>query len=76
MEIFLGIVVSTIVQFVKEKTKIPPLAFVVALSLVASIVYSLLSRYGLWESFYQILVTAGAFYALIIRNVQGLIEKE
>jgi hypothetical protein len=75
MEIFLGVVVSTIVQFVKEKTKIPPLAFVLGLSLVAAVAYSLLSRYGLWESFYQILVTAGAFYALIIRNVQGLLKE-
>lgn len=78
MEIFLGVIVSTIVQIIKNytgTTKTGTMVAVVSLSFVGALCYWLLAKYNLWESFYQILITAGAFYAFIIKNVESITVK-
>lgn len=73
--IFTGIGVSLLVEFIKTKFNLSTtgnLALVAALSLVGAVAYFFFDKYGLMESVLQILATAGAFYAFIIRPVQKL----
>lgn len=70
--IFGGVVVSLVVQFVKSYFKTNTAAtmlVVVGLSLVGGVGYMALLHFGLWQSFLQVLVAAGAFYAFILKNV-------
>lgn len=71
--IFGGVLVSLVVQFVKSKFNLNAagvMLFVAALSVVGGVAYQLLTHYGMWEAFVQVLLSAGAFYAFIIKNVK------
>jgi len=73
--IFGGVVVSIIIQLVKTKLKLNAggvMLFVVIFSLIGGAVYKALLTYGLWESFLSIIVSAGAFYSFIIKNIKDL----
>ena len=47
------------------------LATLVVLSLSAAAIYTALVATGYWETVYQVLLTAGAFYAFVIRRFEG-----
>lgn len=71
--IFGGIAVSLLVEWVKTRFDLSTtstMLTVVGLSLAGGAAYFFLNLYGLWESVLQILISAGAFYAFIIRNVK------
>ena len=73
--IFGGILVSLIVEFVKNKAKLNTagtMIFVAALSLGGGVLYKVLLAYGLWEAFIGVIASAGAFYAFIIKNVKDV----
>lgn len=73
--IFGGVLVSLVVEFVKNKFKLNAagvMLFVAGLSLVGGVAYKVLLAYGMWEAFVGVLVAAGAFYAFIIKNVTDL----
>lgn len=70
--VFGGVAVSLLVQWLKKAfgtAKVGTMTIVVVLALVGGIGFQLLSHYGLWEAFIQVLVSAGAFYAFIVKNV-------
>lgn len=72
--IFGGIAVSLLVEYVKSKFKLSTesvLLLVVALSLAGGAAFYFLQVFGLWASVLQILISAGAFYAFIIRNLKN-----
>lgn len=72
--VFGGVIVSLIVQWMKTAfngNTAATMAAVVAMSLVGGIAYTLLTQFGLWESFLGVLTSAGAFYAFIIKNMQS-----
>lgn len=74
MEIFIGAAVSLVVQVIKKyagTSEYWTLGAVLVLSLAAAAVYTALMAAGLWESFAQILIVAGAFYAYIIQRFQN-----
>lgn len=71
--IFGGIVVSLLIEFVKNKLKLSAfgvMAFVVGLSLLGGLAYQALLAYGYWEAFIGVVASAGAFYAFIIKNLK------
>lgn len=70
MELLIGALVSGIVQVVKKYlgTATWVTYFVLAaLSLIAGAVYFFITKFGYWEHVYQILLSAAAVYALLIR---------
>jgi hypothetical protein len=73
MEIFIGAIVSLIVQLLKSKStgQYATLAILAVLSLAAAGIYTVLVNTGYWEAVYGILVTAGAFYAFVIQRFEG-----
>lgn len=78
MEIFLGVIVSTLVQWLKNKygtSKVGTMAIVIGLALAGALGVSLLNHYGLWDSFWKIIVMAGAFYGFIIKNIEDILKK-
>lgn len=73
--IFGGVIVSLVVQFAKNKLKLNAagvLAFVAILSLLGGVAYKALLAYGMWEAFVGVVVSAGAFYAFIIKNIKDI----
>lgn len=73
--LFGGVIVSLVVQFAKNKFKLNAagvLAFVAVLSLIGGGAYKALLAYGMWEAFVGVIVSAGAFYAFIIKNIKDL----
>jgi len=71
MEIFLGVVVSLVIQIVKKSLKLgeyETLAVLVSLCMVAAVIYASLTAFGVWDAVYNVLVTAGAFYAFVIQR--------
>lgn len=71
--IFGGVLVSLVVQFIKNKANLNAagvMLVVAGLSLAGGLAYQALLHYGYWEAFVQVLVSAGAFYAFIIKNVK------
>lgn len=73
MEIILGVFVSGIIQFVKNKfalSEYATLAVLALIALAAAGIYTWLMAAGYWNSVYQILVTAGAFYAFILQRFE------
>lgn len=73
--IFGGVLVSLVVELVKGKFKLNAagvMVFVAMLSVIGGIAYKTLLAYGMWEAFVGVLVSAGAFYAFIIKNVKDL----
>lgn len=76
---FLGIVVSLLVQYIKSLPGfggIKTLGLLLAISLVASGIYTGLQYTGLWDSVAQILITAGAFYAFILQRFETTKKKK
>jgi len=76
--LFLGVLVSAVVQLIKKYAGTNTLTTVIAtviLALGAAIASQVLSYYGWTEAFMQILTTAGAFYAFIIRNIEKGLEE-
>lgn len=76
MELLLGgVVVSLIVQWVKNKystNNFLTMVALVSISLIGGAVYKILTQFDLWESFWNVIVYASAFYAVIIKNFQAL----
>ncbi len=74
MEIFLGVIVSGLVQFIKTKyetTSFGTLSILAGISLLGAALYTWLASSGYWDTVYNILVTAGAFYAFIISRFES-----
>lgn len=72
--VFSGMAVSLFIELLKTQFKLSGLetGFVVfILSLISAVVYYLLNMYGLLEAVIQILATAGAFYAFIVKNLKA-----
>lgn len=77
MEMILGVGVSLLVQFMKRKYGTEGGKVVVAcvaLSVVSAIAYAGLVELGYLETVKEVLTTAGAFYAFVIRQVENLPE--
>ena len=73
MEIFLGVAISGLVQFIKTKyetTSFGTLSILAAISLLGAGLYTWLVTAGYWDAVYNILVTAGAFYAFILQRFE------
>lgn len=73
--VFGGVLVSLLVEFVKTKLKLSVfgvMVFVAVLSLIGGFAYQAMLAYGLWEAFIGVVVSAGAFYAFILKNVKDL----
>lgn len=72
MEILIGAFVSLIVQAVKNRagSQYATLAVLGVLSLGAAGLYTALVAVGYWETVYQVLLTAGAFYAFVIQRFE------
>lgn len=73
MELLIGAVISLIVEGIKKwlgPTEYVTLATVAVLAFAAASAQFILQRYGLWDTFLQILITAGAFYAFIIKRFE------
>ncbi len=71
--IFGGVAVSLLVEFIKSKlnlSTVQTMLLVVGLSLGGGAAFFFLEMYGLWPAALQIVVSAGAFYAFIIRNLK------
>lgn len=70
--IFGGVIVSVIVQVLKKwgTGALWNIVMVVALSIIGGAGMFLLKSWDLWNSFLQILTSAGAFYAFILKNTQ------
>ena len=69
--IFSGIVVSLLVQYMKTSFNLATtgtLLLVSGLSLVGAGGYFMLQKYGMLDSFLQIMTVAGAFYTFILKN--------
>lgn len=71
MELIIGAAVSLFIQWLKtraETTEYMTLFILVLASVFASALYTLLVYTELWPTVYQVLVTAGAFYAFVIQR--------
>lgn len=74
--VFVGALVSVVVQMVKKYASTSALATgatLVVLSLVGGAGLFFLKKYGLWDATLQVLVYAGAAYGLIIKNAQDVV---
>lgn len=69
MELFVGAVVSLVVEWLKSKVNLgeyKTLAVLLAASLVGAGVYTYLVDIGYWPTVANVLVLAGAFYAFVL----------
>lgn len=74
MEIFLGVVVSGLIQWLKNKYKTGEyvtLLILAGISLVGAGLFTWLSSAGYWDVVYNVLVTAGAFYAFVLKRFEA-----
>jgi hypothetical protein len=73
MLIIVGAVVSIIVQSLKQKvsSEWETLLILVAISLAGAGIYTALVDFGYWQAVYGVLVTASAFYALVLARFEG-----
>lgn len=70
--VFGGVAVSLLVQFIKNKLALSTtstMGLVALLSLGGGVAFYFLQMFGLWEAVLQVLISAGAFYAFVVRNV-------
>jgi hypothetical protein len=70
MELLIGALVSGLVQLVKKyfgTTTWLTYLVLATISLLAAAVYYVVTKLGYWEIVYQIVLSAGAIYAFIIR---------
>ena len=68
-----GAAVSVLVQVIKKyfgTDTVGTLAAVVVISVVGGLGFWYLQQVGYWEAFLQIVVSAGAVYGFIIKNVE------
>jgi len=79
---FIGVLISLITQGFKinqkkkgEDSRFRTTAFLVLLALVGAGLFQIISALGYWEIVWGVLVTAGAFYAFIIKNVESAIDE-
>lgn len=73
MVYFLGVIVSALVQWLKSVMKTSgymTMLLLAVVALVASAGYTLLVHVGLWETVATVLLTAGSFYAFIIKTYE------
>lgn len=71
MELIIGSAISLFIQWLKKSaglTEYSVLSLLILICLSASAVYTYMVYAGLWETFYTILTTAGAFYAFVIQR--------
>lgn len=71
--IFGGVAVSLLVELIKRKfgtSDTVTMSAVILLSLGGGAAFYFLKMFGLWEAVLQVLLSAGAFYAFIIRNLK------
>jgi hypothetical protein len=74
MEIILGVVISGLIEWLKTKFKTGEwvtLAILAGVSLVGAGLYTWLSSAGYWQAVYNVLVTAGAFYAFVLKRFEA-----
>lgn len=74
---FGGILVSLLVTFIKSKVKtgaFGSMLIVAGISMAGSLAYTALVHFGYWEAFLKIVITAGAFYAYITKNVKDVVD--
>lgn len=67
-----GLVVSSIVEWAKRKYGLDTLGVLLlvgAVSLIGALAYTTLLHFGLWNAFLGLLVSAGAIYTFILKNV-------
>ena len=70
--VILGVVVSIIAEIIKRyfsTNKLATLVVVLAMSIIAAVVYYFISQSAIFPTIIQILIIAGAFYAYLIRNI-------
>lgn len=73
MEIALGAIVSLIVQFLKKRLgtdTVGTMFAVLMISFMGAAGYVLLADTDIWPTLMQIIITAGAFYAFIIKRFE------
>lgn len=73
MEYFIGVVVSLIIQFIKNKLGTGTTATmfaVVMFSFIGAASYVLLSNTSFWPTILQVITVSGAFYAFIIQRFE------
>ena len=70
-----GVLVSGLVQLLKQyfpSSRTVTLTIVLGLAVLGGVVSWYLQRAGLWESFLQIVLSIGATYAFIIKNMEDV----
>lgn len=77
MEVLLGVIISLIVQSLKktfgmEGGKV--IAYCVILSLFGAGAYVGLVEVGYWDTVREVLITAGAFYAFVVKSVERYLD--
>lgn len=71
--VFGGVIVSLIIEAIKkyfDGNTFATMTAVVILSLMGGALYTTLTHFGMWESFVGVFISAGAFYAFIIKNIK------
>lgn len=66
-----GAVVSLFIQFIKDLlpgNQLAPILAIMVISIVGAAAMHTLQWFGWWDAFSQVFVTAGAFYAYILRT--------
>lgn len=72
--LFLGVVVSTLVQMWKRvfgKSGLAVTIIAVVMSLLGAVAYALAAEADYIDSIVSVLTTAGAFYAFIIKQIEN-----
>lgn len=73
MEIIIGSFVSLLVEAIKKRFGVTGWTtrfILLALAVVGAGVYTMLIKVGYWEVIAKVLITAGAFYAFVIRALK------
>jgi len=73
MELFIGAIVSVVVELIKKVAKLRDwvvIALVVGVSIVASCLYGYFVAINLWDKVLPILFSAAGIYALIIKRFE------
>jgi hypothetical protein len=75
MELLTGAIVSIVVQIVKKyfgTSEYMTLGVLAVLTIVAAGAYTYLTAAGYWQTALQILITAGAFYTIVIARFNAV----
>ena len=79
MEIFLGSLISVIVQYAKRKWNIEGtgvIVLVLILAMVSAIVYQIFVYTNVWKDILEIMIVAAAFHNFILRNIGNSIQSQ